>query len=67
MLSEFTDSYKERPAKVFTSTREATAFTALLARLEIPYRIQLRNPPKRLNLPMETVVILLGRVPDAVH
>jgi len=56
---DFPDSYQDFPAKFFTTTMEAQEFTALLARLEISYRVLLHSPPKRLDLPMQTIVILL--------
>lgn len=59
MLNEFPDTHDEFPAKVFNSVCEAQEFTALLTRLEISHRVSLQTFPKRLNLPMQTVVMLL--------
>jgi len=59
MLDEFTDVYQEFPARIFDTVAEAQVFTAMLARLEISYRVILDTPPKRLKLPMQTVVVLL--------
>lgn len=59
MLSEFTDVYRELPAKMFISVCEATEFTHLLNRLGVSYRVKLVTAPKRLKLPMQTIVILL--------
>lgn len=56
---EFPDVYYDFPARFFSTTMEAQEFTALLARLEISYRVLLHSPPKRLDLPMQTVVVLL--------
>ncbi len=67
MRNEFTDTYQEYPARVFDTTAEAMAFTAMLARLEISYRVKLHIPAKRLNLPMQTVVILLEVANGARH
>ena len=58
-IEQFVDEYQEFPARIFDTVAEATAFTAMLARLEISYRVILDTPPKRLRLPMQTVVVLL--------
>jgi|TARA_R110002110_G_scaffold124378_1_gene301711 hypothetical protein len=59
MLSKFTDVYQEFPARIFNTIAEAQVFTAMLARLEISHRVILDTPPKRLKLPIQTIVILL--------
>ena len=59
MWSEFTDVYQEFPARIFGTVAEAQVFTAMLARLEISHRVILDTPPKRLKLPIQTIVILL--------
>ena len=67
MRDEFTDTYKELPAKIFTSSLEAMAFTALLARLEISYTVEIYMPRKRLNQPMQTIVTLLDTSDGVRH
>jgi hypothetical protein len=59
MLNKFTDVYQEFPARIFGTVAEAQVFTAALARLEINHRVILDTPPKRLKLPIQTIVILL--------
>ena len=59
MLSEFTDVYQEFPARIFGTVAEARVFMAALARREINHRVIFDTPPKRLKLPVQTVVILL--------
>jgi len=59
MLDEFTDVYQEFPARVFGTVAEARVFMAALARLEINHRVIFDTPPKRLKLPIQTIVILL--------
>jgi len=66
MREEFTDTYKTQPAKIFTSTLAAMEFTALLARLDISYWVKLVQPRKRLKLPMQTIVVLVG-VSDGIQ
>lgn len=60
LLDQFTGSYLDFPARAFGTIHEAQAFTALLARMEISHRVILDTPPKRLNLPMQTIVVLIG-------
>jgi hypothetical protein len=67
MLSEFTDVYQEYPARIFDTVTEAQVFTAMLARLEISHRVILDTPPKRLKLPMQTIVILLDTFDGIRH
>ena len=50
----------EYPARFFDSTLEAQAFANDLARQNIPHRIELKTYRKRLGIPMQTVVIVLG-------
>jgi len=59
MRCEFIDEHHGCPARCFATTAEAAAFTALLARLEISHRVFLDLPPRRLKLPMQTIVVLL--------
>ena len=67
MLDEFTDVYQEFPARIFDTVAEAQVFTAMLARLEISHRVILDTPPKRLKLPMQTIVILLDTFDGIRH
>lgn len=67
MLSKFTDVYQEFPARIFDTIAEAQVFTAMLARLEISHRIVLDMPPKRLKLPVQTIVILLDAYDGIRH
>jgi hypothetical protein len=60
LVDQFDTSFEDFPAKVFPTTIEAQAFTAMLARLEISHRVILDRPPSRLKLPMQTIVVLIG-------
>jgi hypothetical protein len=67
MLSEFTEDHMGWPARIFDSVAEAQIFMAMLARMEISHRVILDTPPKRLRLPMQTVVILLDGLDGIRH
>jgi hypothetical protein len=67
MLNKFTDVYQDFPARIFNTIAEAQIFTAMLARLEISHRVILDMPPKRLKLPVQTIVILLDAYDGIRH
>jgi hypothetical protein len=67
MLNKFTDVYQDFPACIFNTIAEAQVFTAMLARLEISHRVILDMPPKRLKLPVQTIVILLDAYDGIRH
>ena len=67
MLNKFTDVYQDFPARIFNTIAEAQIFTAMLARLEISHRVILDMPPKRLKLPIQTIVILLDAYDGIRH
>jgi hypothetical protein len=51
--------YQDFPARIFDSVVEAQDFTRQLTELQISFMVKLVTSRKRLNLPMQTVVILL--------
>lgn len=57
---EFTEHFDGFPAKVFDTTREAQEFTRMLMQLDMSYAVRIIEPRKRLMLPMQTVVMVLG-------
>lgn len=61
--NEFVDC----PAKIFTSAAKATAFTSQLMELQISFMTRIVMPPKRLGLPMQTIVVLLGTEEGIKH
>jgi hypothetical protein len=60
MSNLFPDEHQGMPAKIFDSSWAAQQFTHSLTRRGIPFRMKFITPPKRLKLPFQTAVILLG-------
>lgn len=65
LIIEFDAVYNDMPARILYSTIEAMDFTDKLQALDISYRMILREPPKRLGRPLETIIVLLQQ-PDEV-
>ena len=64
---KFTVNDNELPAKIFDTIREASAFAAMLERLDISHRVKLHSPRKRPHCPLEpmqTIVILVEVNPE---
>lgn len=60
MNDMFPDECGGHPAKIFNNSWDAQQFTYSLMRQGIPFRMKFITPPKRLKLPFQTAVILLG-------
>ena len=59
ILEEFQHCHDGYPAKSFDSVEEARTYTRGLTELEISFMVKLVRHPKRLKLPMQTIVLLI--------
>lgn len=64
---EFTDTYEGLPAKICSTTAEATELARRLFVLELPYIIKLRTHKLRFGLPMDTIIMLLEVDRGVIH